>query len=121
MERVIFAIDNDNDLHVNAKFLRHVDTLRALGKIPEVIPCIGCWEGKLERSYMMLAKDFHHVSDYVKGQEAVLYVPGDVRQPCVLEYRGGMRIRLNQMREISFDEVRKYLGYTYVNGKYFVC
>lgn len=121
MERIIFAIDNDNDPHVNAKFLRLADTLAAMDKIQPVVLCIGSWQGVLERSYMVLAKDFHHFEDYVRYQQAVLHVPSDVRQPCCLSFPSGTRISVGQMVEVEGDEALRSRGWTYVDGKYFVC
>lgn len=124
LERVIFAIDNDNDTHVVAKFMRHVDTLRAMGKIDPVVQLVGCYKGKLERSYMMRADQFEYVRDYIKGQESILRVPGDVRQPCVLEYlAGSKRVGLGPMREVQASEALQAEAWTYspVSDKYFVC
>lgn len=73
---VIFAIDNDADLHTNAKFLRHVDEQRAMMKMNGTMQlCIGSYKGKLERSYIMRWDDFmSHVADsgYIDQQESVL-------------------------------------------------
>lgn len=124
LERVIFAIDNDNDTHVVAKFMRHVDTLRAMGKIDPVVQLIGCYRGQLERSYMMRADQFDAVSEYVRNQESILLVPGDTRQPCVLEYLvGNERVPLGPMGEVSASDALQFEAWTYnpSNGKYFVC
>lgn len=121
LERVIFAIDNDNDMHSNAKFMRRVDTLRALGKIEPVVLCIGNYEGVLERSYMMLAKDFHHVVDYIENQECVMYVPGDTRQPCTLRYKDGSVVEIGPMKRVDKSEAMLHKGWTYCEGNYYVC
>lgn len=75
---VIFAIDNDNDLHTVSKFLRHVDTQRALGNIKGTLkPCIGSYKGQMENSYIMRLDDFDLVvsgSGYVDNQESILLV-----------------------------------------------
>jgi len=124
LERVIFAIDNDTDTHVVAKFMRHVDTLRAMDKIDPVVQLVGCYKGQLERSYMMRADQFDYVRDYIKGQESILRVPGDVRQPCVLEFvSSGERVGLGPMREVSAAEAAQIEAWTYSQkqNKYFVC
>lgn len=127
-ETVIFAIDKGDDVHTQAKFLRHIDTLRAMGKLRGVFAsCIGCYEGEMERSYMMLMTDFDkHVrnSGYVDDQETFLRVPGDVRQPCVLEYPDGQHaFTLGEMKRIHSSERHMYSGWTYVEktGAYYVC
>jgi hypothetical protein len=119
--KVIFAIDNNNNTHNVAKFLRHVDTLRAMGKIKsQVTQCIGNWEGILEVSYMMDLADYDsHVAGkgYTEGQECILIVPGDVRQPCTLRFPCGDVVAVGKMIEIPAPVG----NWTYVptTGKYF--
>jgi len=124
LERVIFAIDNDDDVHTVAKFMRHVDTLRAMNTIEPVEMLVGCYKGNLERSYMMRSDQFDHVSDYVKYQESFLLVPGDTRQPCVLEFPvGNKRVAVGKMRQVSAKDALQSDAWTYseTKGKYFVC
>lgn len=124
LEQVIFAIDNDANTHTVAKFMRHVDTLRAMGRIDTVNCLIGCYKGHLERAYMMRADQFHEVSEYVRGQETILRVPGDSRQPCVLDYLNSEDVVvLGPMREVSAMEALASEAWTYEqnSGKYFVC
>lgn len=123
---VLFAIDNSHNIHQQAKFLRYVDTLRAMGKlVGGVSQCIGSYNDTLERSYMMFLVDFDkHVrnSGFVSKQESFLHVPGDTRQPCVLEYQAsGTREALNPMSELS--DGYSGMNWTYVEstGKYYVC
>jgi hypothetical protein len=124
---VIFSIDNSSDVHQQAKFLRYVDGLRAMGKlVGGVSQCIGCYKGTLERSYMMLLVDFDKYirnSGFVSDQESFLHIPGDVRQPCVLEYQtSGVREALGPMKE--FPMALDYVdSWTYIEetGKYYVC
>ena len=75
-EYVIFAIDNDADLHTNAKFLRYVDEREVMGKTKGKMKlCIGSYKGKLERSYIMRWDDFmEHIAEsgYVDNQESIL-------------------------------------------------
>lgn len=129
LEQVIFAIDNDANTHTVAKFMRHVDTLRAMGRIDTVNCLIGCYKGRLERAYMMRADQFHEVSEYVQGQETILRVPGDSRQPCVLEHlnQAGVHpegvVVLGPMSEVSAIEALASEAWTYEqnSGKYFIC
>ena len=75
-EYVIFAIDNDNDLHTNAKFLRYMDEREVMGKTKGKMQlCIGSYKGKLERSYIVRWDDFmEHIAEsgYVDNQESIL-------------------------------------------------
>ena len=77
-EYVIFAIDNDADLHTNAKFLRYMDEREVMGKTKGKMKlCIGSYKGKLERSYIVRWDDFmEHIAEsgYVDNQESVLFL-----------------------------------------------
>jgi hypothetical protein len=92
MEKTIFSIDKPYDLYTVSKFNRHLDTLRAMGKLKgEVEMCIGKWEGKLEPSYRVLTVDFEkHVlpSGYLDGQKCFMRISSDLRQPAILDWRG---------------------------------
>lgn len=75
-EYVVFAIDNDNDLHTNAKFLRYVDERQVMGKMEGKMQlCIGSYQGWMERSYIVSFNDFvDHImeSGYVDEQESIM-------------------------------------------------
>lgn len=124
---VIFAIDASYSVHEQAKFLRYVDGLRAMGKlVGGVTQCIGSYNGTLERSYMMLLVDFDQYIRYqgfVDAQESFLHVPGDTRQPCVLEYQAsGVREALDVMSKTPMA-LSHHRSWTYVEetGAYYVC
>lgn len=123
LERVILSWDNPFSVHSSKKFLKYLDDKVALGNFigtPQM--GIGCYQGEIEPCVMLLAKDY---DKYIKGahfiekQESVLRVPGDIRQPCVLEFRYGMREALGPMREIN--DPQHYQGWTYINGNYWSC
>lgn len=125
---IVFAIDKPQDVHTQAKFLRYVDTLRAMGKlVGSVTQCIGSYQGVLERSYMMLMVDFDkHVrnSGFVSDQESFLHVPGDTRQPCVLEYQSsGVRVGLSPMASVNKEKALAGTSWTYSEqrGIFYVC
>lgn len=130
LEKVVFAVDNNIDTHTAAKFLRHVDTNRALGNLKgPVTHCIGSWTEEdgvthLEPSYMMDSRDYYEIvahSGYVDKQVCILKVPGDTRQPCTLEFSNGYTKGLGPMRETTSPH--KVDNWTYVQetGKYFTC
>ena len=125
LERIIFSIDDYHNTHKLYKFLKFVDTERAMGKMSPVVPLIGSYEGKLEYSFMCLAKDYSKVESlgFTSNQNYVMRVPGDVRQSCDLEYKNGYREDIGPMREVSYDVARASDGWTYntQTGKYFVC
>ena len=123
---VIFAIDNNTDLHTVAKFMRHMDTAKAMHTLRGMfVQCIGMYNGELEVSYMMEATDFIRLvkhTDYVKDQESVLYVPSNVKQPCSLVYtEGDYTVSLPPMRQVSSAEAMRCNSWTYVpqTNKYF--
>ena len=78
-EYVIFSID-DLSIHGQAKFLRHLDTLRAMSKLvgpPRA--CIGFYDNAMEPSWLLHLEDYLlHVKDkgYADGQESVLRLSG---------------------------------------------
>ena len=121
--RIVFSVDDVDDLHSYARALRSLDELRAVGKLKECVMCVGSYEGAIEPRFMVLAKDFEdHIRGawYISEQESILRIPGDVRQPCVLEYlSGGLRLTLGKMRESQ--DIRGADGWTYVieSGKYY--
>ena len=126
LNKVIFAIDNNTNTHTVAKFMRYLDTVRAMRKMNGTVThCIGYWEGTLEPSYMMDQTDFDvHVKDsgFVDGQDCVLHVPGDTRQPCTIVEPNGTQHSVGPMREVTASEAMKAAAWTYVQatGKYFV-
>ncbi len=130
LEKVIFAIDDNADLHTVAKFTRHLDTQRALGKLRgRVVACIGKWtdqEGReyLEPSYMIDRDDYNDFvvgSGYVDKQFCVLLVPGDTRQPCSLLSPCGSTVTLSPMHRVSnVTGVRDWI-YVLSTKEYFTC
>lgn len=125
-EQVIFSIDNPHDTHTMAKFLRHMDTLRATEGV-KMTHCIGSYLGELEPSFMMDYDDYRRYvlpTEYTEGQYSILLVPSDVRQPCsLLHYDGDVDI-LEPMREVSStSELTDFHGWTFVleTGLYFTC
>ena len=121
---VIFAIDDNTDLHTVAKFMRHMDTVRALNELRGMfVQCIGMYNGVLEPSYMMDESDYRQLvatTDYMAWQDCILLVPRDVRQPCTLEFPDH-QISIGPMREVSAAEAMQCSSWTYVQAtnKYF--
>ena len=102
METTVFSIDNANDLHTLSKFLRHIDTQRAMGKLVGAVElAIGAYQGEMEYSFIMLSVDYNkHVKDsgYVDNQECIMLVSSDIRQPVLLEkIATGERAKLGKL------------------------
>ena len=118
---VIFAIDNGHDLHTQATFLRHLDTLRSMVKLKgEVKLCIGSWESQIERSYAMDRDDYiRHISQsaFVRQQKTVLRVgeegDADLFIPAMTAHLGHVGV----MREISPLKLDPWSGWTYVESE----
>lgn len=62
---VVFAIDKGDDIHTRAKFLHHIDVLRAVGKMTSPVRTgIGRWQDPetghihLEDAYLMSVADY---------------------------------------------------------------
>ena len=130
LEKVIFAIDNNADLHTVARFTRHLDTQRALGKLQgDVVACIGQWTDPyghphLEPSYMMDRADYDAFvasSGYVDKQDCVLVIPGDTRQPCALLFPCGTTEGLGPMKRITNLVGVRDWTYVMATKEYFTC
>lgn len=121
---VIFAIDDNTDLHTVAKFMRHMDTAKAVHKLRGMfVQCIGMYNGVLEPAYMMNERDYRQLvatTGYVAQQDCILLVPRDVRQPCTLEFPDH-QFAIGPMREVSAAEAMQCSSWTYVQvtNKYF--
>ncbi|AFM54606.1 hypothetical protein P12053L_01 [Celeribacter phage P12053L] len=127
---VIFAIDNDNDLHTVAKFMRHVDTQQALDRMKGTLKhCIGSYNGELETSYIMTFEDFEqHVkkSGYIDNQESILMFEKGHRGVTygTLVYSGSAKdVPLGVMHAVSKDEAMLCDAWTYRPelDTYYVC
>lgn len=128
---VIFAIDNDADLHTNAKFLRHVDEQRAMMKMNGTMQlCIGSYKGKLERSYIMRWDDFmEHVADsgYVDKQESVLILRDGAygKTYASLKYNDGSddELNLGVLKPVTAYNAMLEAAWTYRPDldQYYVC
>jgi len=122
LEKVIFAIDNNTNVHTVGRFLRYADNLAAMNKIKPLVQCIGNWEGVLEVSYMMNLSDYvAHIQDkgWTNQQDCVLVVAGDTRQPCHLLFPDGSTSTVGPMVQLAGP-----IGnWTYVpaTNKYFSC
>ena len=127
---VVFAIDNNNDLHNVSKFLRYIDTLSAMQKLTYK-PAIGTgmWEGQLEQCYMMDYEDFIDYvigSGYVDHQECFLHL--SPRSPRSFAYMGFLFDqdanalgRVGVWTQVTQEEAFDNQAYSYFDGKYFVC
>lgn len=122
---VIFAIDNGSSLHQQAKFLRHLDTMRAMGRLSAFPKCgIGFWEGQLERVYVLPIEDYRiYVAQHgwVDGQHSVVrvdaYDNADLMRPR-LEVR---MFNIGRMNKVDADVARRLEAWTFVEeeGQYY--
>ena len=116
MHYVIFSIDNVSDLHTKAKFLRYVDTLRAMNILKgNMMLCIGMYDGVLEDSFIIRGDDYNshiRLSGYLKEQECVLHVRGK-SMLCEFEYGGGKTKYAGRMLQVTASEAMTKSGWTY--------
>lgn len=114
---VIFSIDGVNDTHKQAKFLRHIDTARAMGKMQgKMVHCIGSYKGEIEPSYLMLWDDFlDHVigKGFVGGQESILMVSECNKQYATLVFSDQSRQSVGSLKSVGKDEAMKHDAWTY--------
>ncbi len=122
--KVLFSIDNVNDVNSLKMFLKYCDNAAVLGHIKHVQMCVGMWEGVLETSFLMDEDDFDkrvRGTYFVTNQEAFLHVAGDTRQPCFMEdVASGNCVVLGPMVEVTHAEAMQAQGWTQRDGKYFV-
>ena len=127
MDHVIFAIDNNTDNHVVAKFMRHIDTSWYMGGMRgNMVQCIGNWEGVLEVSYIMRKEDYIKLVlpfGFTEGQEAVMIAPRDQRQPAsIVSYNLVEHMaELGPIKTIEPHEATPDVAWTFntISGKYF--
>ena len=116
MTYTVFCIDNWEDLHTNAKFMRHLDTQRAMGKLKgNVVQAFGYYAGKIEPSFVMYTEDYEKFcTPFTKGQESVLVVPESVKQPVWLKYADGTTEVLGTLK--TTKNTPDAIGWTYHTG-----
>lgn len=107
MDYVIFSIDKDHDLHQKAKFLRHMDTLRSMGKLSDtMVVAIGSYKGKLESSYIVSERDFNQYvlgSSFVDNQESFMFVGPQSWMPYWIETNyTELTVKEGNLRSLSY-------------------
>lgn len=111
--RVILALDDAKDRELFKLFIPNVD-------------CTGYWEGIEEDSYIVSLADYELVKNaFAYDQECVLHIPADNRlkyEPCIMEYKDGTREQVGYLKEVSEQEAKASIGYTYVKNtnRYFI-
>jgi len=126
---VIFAIDNDKDLHTVAKFTRYLDTQRAVNRLhyaPQI--GIGSYQEELEQCYMMDFNDYYkfvELSGYVDEQSSVLVLnprnPRSSTYQGMLHYPNGKTENLGIWTDVSGEAWKCLEAYTVINGRTFAC
>jgi hypothetical protein len=113
--KVIFSIDNVSNLHQLSKFLRHMDTQRATGKLKdEFQTCIGYWEGILENSFICGKEDFLTYVDahgWCDNQTAIILM--DDEGECYIKYGPHNAEYLGVFTNVSEPEAKVSQGWTY--------
>lgn len=123
MAYIIFSIDEVNDVHTLAKFLRHMDTQKALGKMEGAMRILmGSYKGVMEQSFICTEGDFNnHVSPmgFTTNQESVLrlYETSNGRTAprsfADLIYNSGDMDSLGEFKEVSRELAMTLDGWTY--------
>jgi len=118
MKYTIFSIDNVSDLHSMAKFLRHVDTLRAMSQLRgNMIQCIGSYKGELEVSFMCRSDDFEAYilnSGYVDNQESILRVSECNKQYAELYFLAEQgRVSIGSLKSVDKATAMGHDAWTY--------
>ncbi len=121
LEKVLFSIDNWDDMRTSMRFEKYLDIKVAMGDCRPVAKGIGSYEGALEVCYMMDRIDFDKFvrdSDFVANQESFALIPGDVRQPVVVEYHNSTHEDLELGPMKCYDTPPEGPGWAYMGGKY---
>ena len=117
---IIFSIDNVTDTHTLAKFLRWIDTKRAMSELQSpCVPLVGMYQGKLEHSFMLTEHDFNkYVLPYawVDNQECVMVVRTNIYGQMLACFRAVSAIWESEslpLRQVSAEEAMRSEGFTY--------
>lgn len=123
MSYIIFSIDEVNDVHTLAKFLRHMDTQKALGKMEGAMRILmGSYKGVMEQSFICTEGDFNnHVAPmwFTTNQESVLrlYETSNGRTSprtfADLIYNSGDIDSLGEFKEVTRELAMTLDGWTY--------
>jgi len=130
--KVVFAIDNSEDLHTQAKFLRFIDTLRAKSELTsEPVLGIGCWDGGLETIVSMDYNDYMEYVEsigFVEAQECVLVLnpvnPRQIhRKQGTLVFSDGKKVSIGEWTKISEKDAKASKNYSYFphDDSYWAC
>lgn len=115
---VIFAIDRGWDLHQQAKFLRHMDTMRAMGKLSAHLKCcVGFWEGNPERSYILPIEDYKvYVAPHgwVDNQHSVVRVDEVENADLMWPKLEVKMCSIGRMNKVDADVALKLGAWTFV-------
>jgi len=105
MDFVVFSIDNWHDIHTLAKFTRHVDTLRSMGKLEgNVKVLVGCYDDRPEISFICMKSDFNnHFKDtpYLRDQKTFLHVSEEKQMPAYLADQEGNKVDSGRLSPVA--------------------
>ncbi len=117
MRYTIFSIDNVHDTHSLAKFTRHIDTAKAMGKLKgSMVQCIGSYKGELELSFLMNTSDFEaNVRPYgfIDHQESILQVSECNKQYADLMFADGTRQSIGSLQDVTKEQAMASEAWTY--------
>ena len=114
----IFSIDNVDNPHALAKFLRYMDTAKAMQNMTgNLIQCIGSYKGKLEISFILNERDFNKLVRgkwWIENQESVLEVTQCNKSYATLVYLAdGARESIGSLKNVSGVEAMQNDAWTY--------
>lgn len=120
----IFSIDNEKNPAVlnqfAAYFWNHPE------RKDNLLPAIGVYKGQAEHSFIVSPEDWENIvkpSDFIKGQESVLFVAMGNKMECHLEFLAtGEILPLGHMCEVSAQEAILSGDFTYLpsTGVYYI-
>ena len=114
----IFSIDNVENPHALAKFLRYMDTAKNMQNMSgNLIQCIGSYKGKLEVSFILNEHDFNRFVRgkwWVESQESILEVTECNKAYATLVYLAdNNRESVGSLKRVASEEAIKKDAWTY--------
>jgi len=117
---VVFSIDNVTEMRTLKRFLKVVDTAKAMKKMEgDMKLCIGSYKGVMEQSFIMRQDDFEAFvvpNGFVQNQESFLileYGHKDVVYASLLWNESKRHEPIGRMVEVSHKKALRQDAWTY--------
>lgn len=114
---IIFSVDKAHDVYWLMHFYKTMSQKQSMNYTKgNLVPAIGMWKGRLEYSWLIDARDFHLVRDFVREQDAFLRIEVDYsgRQLVyLLDNHSREERRIGELVEVSKEDAFSRDAFTY--------